>query len=673
MKSIGFKKSTIKSIAIGLGSALMIGALFLSQNASAQNHSVLYDMNADVKQYVVKSDPNNPDECAMAGTIMTPYYWMDKREHFMRLDAQGNVLVSKVLTWGTEDERVVDIVPVTDPYSGIRYWYVVSLVRSGGLGGATTIGDFIRITAYDDAGNRFDHHYYYVNNGAQQLYPKDATIWTDPNTQEMQMYICGYTTVGTSTVYPAEPDYTSDKRAFVLAVHMTFAALHEEPIKAAQYDWGSVNGYDYDMAMNIEVISATNQLHVTGSVSGINAGGSNARSATMNLVLDPTQPTTIPIVSDNPFVVPVSGEEGQGPHNYGQDLIQDGGNYYLLCNVATEGIAPWNNPTPTPPSSMYPRANHNWDIVPLDASFNPLTRWYFASTGHNWARNALLTPGGDYVIATMLASTFNTCLPSPPGLPGFFPYYDNVVPTLISIQLNGVNKPVVTGSHVFMTTNGTGDPATTTNNYYTMGGALSLVDYEPTFADVGSTQFMISAPRTLSSTGNLGLKYMNPDLSFNIDCSEYTCYGQFFETDIAATDPGQELPLDIIVHAPVVPGVGNLPVTQFNPCQDDSGGTGYKPTALKDVVVATADTRIYPNPTTGVVYVSLAKGISDNAQVQVRMTNIYGQDIGNLYTGTAFKLRAGNSLLLPAKASGLYFIYVYADGELVSKEKLMVK
>src|SRR5690606_6699054 len=114
---------------------------------------------------------------------------------------------------------------------------------------------------------------------------------------------------------------------------------HLDPVPgvAMAYEWNTGWGsrVDYDMAMCIIVIKATDERFVTGSVNGDETLGSGAteRSAVMNLVVDPN---TLGVISDDPFLH-VSGHDNRyGPSEYGVDLVQAGGTNYVLANMAYE-------------------------------------------------------------------------------------------------------------------------------------------------------------------------------------------------------------------------------------------------------------------------------------------------------------------------------------------------
>lgn len=667
------KRRTLKTSALSL--ALLAGVAGLPQLALAQNHSVIYNMNTDVKHYTTKSVPGNGDESAMVGTLFGGSTGLNNA-HFLRLDNVGNVNFSVEYVSGYDDERAVDMQPIEDPNTGNNYWLITCLARDGA--GAE---DRVRVLCVDDAGAIHSQQVYDASNfGGEHMYPKHSTVWTDPNTGDMLLFICGYTTTGNTTL-PSSPDYTSNKQAFAMAVDVNFGGSHLNFVKAEQYDWGSVSGYDYDMAMHIEVLEMSNELYMTGSVSGENVGawgGRASRSATMNSVLDPYAPMGIPMIVDKPFLEATGQDNNDGPHDYGQDLIQVGGQLYLLGNFAREGTPPWNYPTPTPQNAMYPRYGHGWHITPLKDDFTPLTRWHFWIPQQHWARNAMVTPNGDVVIATMLAVNYRTCLITPPGMPYFYPNHDNVLPNLIKVSLNGNSQPIATDSKIFMTQNGTGDPAATASNYYTLGTPHTMLGYEPTFADVGDNQFIISAPRTIGTNNTLGIRYLNPDLGLNIACTDSTCIDTFIALVNKEDLPGMPMPLDMEeTQTPIFVTAQSFMTQAAQPCQDFFGGPGYKPGGngtLNTTTIArlNAKTKLYPNPASDAVRIDLGNSIASDGKVEVKMMNIYGQDLGALYAGTAQGL-SGKELKLPSRAAGLYLIHVYVDGALVYKEKLTVQ
>lgn len=99
----------------------------------------------------------------------------------------------------------------------------------------------------------------------------------------------------------------------------------------------------------------------------------------------------------------------------------------------------------------------------------------------------------------------------------------------------------------------------------------------------------------------------------------------------------------------------------------------FKPTDVNEVVAKSTGFKLYPNPATKEVNVSLANTVADDAQVSVQLVNMYGQLVSGLYNGKASDLNANKSLQLPDVATGIYMVQIVADGQMVYNEKLVIE
>ena len=81
---------------------------------------------------------------------------------------------------------------------------------------------------------------------------------------------------------------------------------------------------------------------------------------------------------------------------------------------------------------------------------------------------------------------------------------------------------------------------------------------------------------------------------------------------------------------------------------------------------------IYPNPTDGKTFIELNN--LSNKKVEVRLVNILGAEIMNLFSGEIVSnYYMVNDIDLSHLETGIYFVKVVADGDIVMTDKLILK
>ncbi len=634
------------------------------------HHVMTYEGHDDMKHYTTQIVPGSNDESVMAGTIFHSTSGGTNTIHFMRLDNQGNILVSEEYISGYKDERAVDIEGLVQ--NGKQFWYIVCLSRRAGGNDQ----DMIKVLCLDNNGNLVDQREYEdIAGGQYHLYPMHSTVWTDQQNNDNRLYICGYTTFGSPTTFPQMPDYLSRKHAFILSIGLNMGSNHLLRLNSMAYDWSWNGPYDYDIAMRTRVVEQTNQIFVTGSVNGIiPQSQAHQRSATMNLVVDPN---TLNVVSDFPFIKNEGSDDLSGPHEYGVDLIQINGKNFILGNTTSTTATNWNN---TSEIDMYPRWHKIFFIQPLNAGapFSVQSqRNTFGNIWGHWAAHAIRTSGTKVTLATLIRDQYSTCIPLP-----YTPGYDNVNVDLITADLGTwPYGSVASGPNIiYRTSTGTGDPSAVSNSFYELGGSLSLMDVSPTFAALGINQYVINAPKYMNNQF-LNIKYMNPDLGFNTICG-----GDFDANQQPCTNGGTYFIIEDAMKVGTKVQIVNLKLDKTpypmasksqpyainnpTPCIDLAGNGSYKEEELGMQELTRGKTSVYPNPATDRVTVELSEDVSKNAMLTIKVRNIYGQEIGGLFN---VKRQPRIDVSLPNIVPGMYFIEIYADQKLIHHEKLTIQ
>lgn len=607
-----------------------------------------FEMIEDVKHYTTKIVPGTNNYSVMAGTIFRSTGGGGANTiHFLLLNNNGDVIISKEYPSTSPDERVVDIQGFTDKFKVTR-WYIVCQANGG-----------IKILCVNNVGNLLDQREY-LDMGGLTTYPMNAVVWTDGG-NDRRLFICGYQTLGGGL------DYTTPKQAFLMDININRVG-HMNRLNSYGYNWGwtgpgSPLGYDYDMATRMAVVKSSNNLWITGSTNGIApiAAGASIipppRSAAMNLVVDPY---TGAVLADNSFIENNSSDNSDGPSDYGVDLIQvDNGNY-ILGNSAKVDLNPASMPTW---HQMIPREFKLWWIQPVDDNFNPIgSRSLYWNNMEHWASQAIVTGGNSITVGTLIQGQYSACIPLP-----HTPAPNNIQVNMVMVDLSS-NPPTTGTSKIYMTSTGTG-AVPSVNSYHDLGGPQSLIDYPPKFADLGKNFYAISAPKFMN--GQLNMKVLTPSAGLGVQCGEFTCTTTFIHVPITNTAPVSPSPSDIQMIAATTINL-ETPFTIVNPptCHDIMANPSYSQANPNQSGNMFEGTRVYPNPATHAVVLELDREIPSGTYIDVRLHNILGQEVAKLYSGNAHKKM---QLRLPDLPEGVYFIEIIHGDNSAFKQKLMIE
>lgn len=666
----------------GANAAFLCALLVAKSNAQTQ--TTVYDMANDVKHYSVENvlDPIVPgdvDEKVMAGTIYDFGTAGNNAIHFMTVQGDGTVLVSKYFDDPMYDqERVVDIVSDRAPGYPSTY-YIISLARHPQVGTPPIGNDEIRITAVDVNGNQIGNSIILTDNG-RSVYPLNAIYHSDGH-----IYICGYFTQNYTNL-PQQPSFgdPDQKRGFVLKFNFATPTFTVGAIginTATTVPWGpGTPTEDYDIAMRLTELSNGN-IHVTGSVNDIKWNGVTEvyGSATMNLVID----QNLAVINDNHFT------NVNGGYEYGMGLVEDPANsqYYVLGNdfTHTTGMGAYAGYDPEPTKLWVTRLDNNFDPV-----LTPGTNSRYSFTGFNaaWGLQTLESAGTPsnpafrrFVIAGLQNAEHCSGVTIAPDVHPFL--YDLEVDFTAAggISANFINWV----SYNNLTATGGGAP----NGYQNLGGGLSNYAWNPQFAARLSTanDIVMSIPKWNAPNKLLNLKSVKADFSSFLEpnCPNSTtqydgltpCVTAPFYEEVAGNNytppPGMgEYSYVIKQYGPLstVPTVSN-PVTadyNVNSSLCDFGNRNYK------TGISQTGTRkglnVYPNPATDKITVALPHEAHTAGALKLQLTNIYGQVVSVLYEGNYASFR--ETMSLPVLPTGTYLLSVYTDGKSIGNVKISI-
>lgn len=507
----------------------------LPYTSFSQNVIDAYQWDNDLKHYSTEAVPGT-DDYVMAGT---KYNGGDFNEiHFMYYQA-NNLVVSKTYSLASGDKndiRVVDIA-VASP----DVFYITCLMRDNfnKYGGH----DMIKVLGVDNTGTIISNATITSggnNHEFDNIYPLHSLY------QNEALFICGYVNDNTSS-YPAHPYYGGPtggangvdmRQAFVIKYDIGGGGI----LTGKTWDYFVTNTSsrnDYDMAIRMIPLS-NGDIYVTGScnVPIVDQGGTSFDylSGTLSIFLNTT---TMTDYSNKPFAkatTPVYDPYyGEGEYGVGMFKDPNSGGYFVVGNY-------FNSHTPYAKFNFYPYAGSFW-LTYLDANHEPpLTspnNRSLATWGSTWAlqnlegnnANSMLVAG----MTTMDADQYNNCTNLSP-----LPTTNNVNPFLIELSpsFNGISiSSTVNYAHVYTSGQGTGVEATG-NSYYMLGGGLSNVAWNPTFAarnlpDV--TDITMSAPIWNNNNSTLNTKLIRTDMNGDISapCDFYGSCSPGFDDEIA--------------------------------------------------------------------------------------------------------------------------------------------
>lgn len=522
------------------------------------------------------------------------------------------------------------------------------------------------------------------------------------------LYVCGFYTPDDTrcpdcqSFYPPAPlpvkdimFSTTEKKAFVAKIDCSGGGFSFVDMK--YYDTYSPSsvpnnaGVDFDMALGMKMLN-DGRLMVTGSVNAIDNNLTGyIRSGTMAYVLDPA---TLNIVAEQHFIAPDNGD-GIGDHEYGVDITEVYnpavstvlyrafivGNQYDYFNTENED--------PETGYSQKPKHLYIGGIVHDNSGSYGLigSRCMTTTSSSFWATNFLkndaLTLGGgnDYrfLVAGMMTTApagYNVLTPSMPIS------NTNINPFLLEFQTQSIlsqvaplPKPQLT---VFESKQGT-------NNYDILGGANSNIFFHPYIGDRtgANSNIVLSAPWYYSDPYFPGLMgkmeivketatthvYSHGDCGINNYDGVGFTNGSSVSTILTANSAEQASYSPDAVGTVVVTLIGG----SSEMCNNlSSNPYAYKPTGVENIANSN-EFKLYPNPATSEVHVSLANSVSKDAKVSVVLMNMYGQSVGSLYSGKASNLNANTTLQLPDVATGIYMVQIIVDGQLAHTEKLVIE
>ncbi len=674
MKNVSLKTALVHLLAPKYALAIVFsGIISASIPALAQQHTTTYYMPNNVKHYSteIATDPisGDPHETVMAGTIFGFTLPRKNVIHFINVSYDGTVNSSKYIDIpGYNDERVVDIESdkaVGGPGSAIYFLTCLARDARG--------NDEIVIISTDVYGNLINTRR--LADGAQSMYPLHSVF------SGGYLYICGYTTKSYTNL-PSTPDYgpyyDSTWGAFIqvnpYAGTVTYSCRIDTDIPAGAIP-NAKN--DYDLAMRL-VPMANGKIFVTGSVNDAKFVAGNWRygSAIMNLVWDPNTSIWTNI---NHF------SKGAGALEYGTGMVEDGGVNYILGNTFYHGYS-GNGFAPLPAMINITGVDNNMAI---------------STTVGNTSRYQL--NGSEYGMWGL--QTLDQAQPAAPGYKRFviaglqmfefcnFYHQPDVDPFLYDVEVSYDGTSALT--HTFnkwvtyqnLTKTGGSNPS----GYFNLGGGLSNIAWNPTFAarPTPNDDIILNAPKWYpytaipvgGPTGVLNLKSVRADANSLTGtlCSdsyhEYFDYGDCFNpfdyvSVEAANCTTSFSPLSITTY-PLTSTGGNYDMTSYACVGNDVYKQGN--TGITNLEPVNGKTILYPNPAHTSLNVVLDKSIADAANVKLLLINVYGQVAGILYEGSALRLDANNKLALPNVASGMYNVQVLVNNDVHENIKLSIQ
>ncbi len=710
----------------GLRATMLLLLLAVAHCTYAQQNSMWWLFGEDVKGYSTEIRPGTTKQSVMAGTMFNSD--QHGRIHFLRCDdgPGGNdypgIIVSEVYDDPDYyDERAVDIVAPND-----NEYYITALVRedSGPIaipyGGTTVYADKIKVLKVDNTGTIQAQTIIMDNSQVASstqwwgysMYPTHSFyksgVLDNGGAPHDILYICGFLT--TDITLGGMPTFLTPKYAFIVGLDVnTFTITNYKFFDNAITTTHSPE-LDFDIAMRICDItmgSYTGQLFLTGSMTAKtgmyngppNYGYTCVRSATMKLVLDPWDFS----INAGGNIVELGNQDGYGRSEYGVGLVQtnSGDDNYVISNMyATSpncsGTEPggWHNNAgfnDAPAEIAITHLQGNWIYSPQRIYFN--TGWALDVLPS--AANPLLGTNASniaFIIAGMANRGTQGCTHDQ-GIAD-----RNITPFLFDVEVEFSTAGAVGGTlsyypnsipgsatagQVFYPnqTPGTGDPSTVNNAYANLGGGLSYVLWNPTFAKRNSISddIVLNAPRFFDNgtvgAARLGLKTLFADAT-TLRMAPTSCTTDVCEP--VSTDVAPEGVISSEATTTLDDDNSNSnPVTEAPDELGDCNLEGvYKPGKKATLISKLSEQpgmRIYPNPANQAIKIYLGTGVASDNAVKITLMNMYGQVMTELYNGGAFELKVNNSLQLPSVAAGVYIVQVYVNDVPTHTERLTIQ
>ncbi len=641
-----------------------------------------------------------PAEYAAAGTVYDATNHPGQAGwHFMRLDANGNILNSRIAWSANQSFRVVDIAAE----NGNAFRITIQAINT-----LLTPRNYVYIHGVDKTGADLPTgNNPCITIGAplsiyQALYPTHS--FCDGN----DLYMIGYAT-HSPTGNPQEDgpfNYTTDKVSWIMKVTLNGTAT------VSRYAWNSVsgnNGTDYDMPLRIAPYSpySTFPLLVTGAMNNGDGGSAiyigkfdNNLTNTANGVLF-KYPDFFGILSDNRwgyYGIDVRGDVGltndivilTNTFDYIEEVAPA---YCPTCDYNTWGITRIKDDltvygAPSTPNnfSIMLKIRPNPDNTPsyrVEEWANQFLEMHYTSGGSG-------EPWGDHIYVVGQKTMRPSCGVLPPG--SLLPSITNVNPIITKAEFgtgvwnstNGfLGTPAISGSQIFLSSKGT----TTSNlDYYNgtlttglNGSALEDVRRLYTFASLekhyGSPSTPPSNPGLIAPVGeaapatnnnlltrfigtaSLGSTYVEPQCQKTVqDCNNDDVRRVTFnKAQNIGTILEENISLAIYTSPQSLEGSTYIPSIK-------SCNTGYYKSTTSISNVEHVDAiKLYPNPTSTELNIELPGILTSKDAFEFKLVEMTGKTV---YTND--NPAVGQSVLrftLPQLAPGVYFGIVTLNGK----------
>lgn len=641
--------------------------LFTFQKANAQPNEISYLFHDwDLKNYA--SDAlltSTNDDHVVAGTIFPAAGDYDNKIHFMYFSdptmAPTIMPISRVFNDPDYDERAVgihflsstDIVIVASrrDYQNLIGVDGIEVVRVNNLGSLQYAKSITGNTSsYDNIyplGTLVDHNY---------------------------LYICGYVTANGTTNYPNFPEFTSDRKAFVLKYDLTTDAVVAAKTWEYTFSPSATLTYDYDMAMRMKMFNAG--LFIVGSCNVVHpdqASNDHFVGGTLSILLDPT---TFVDIYNKPFCDEnLLSSSGDAEHGF--DVIENtwsGGGFFVFSNTFnTQSGIDGYDPIP----KWFSATGLNSFLDPLNSLVSTYQdRVYFNNFDYAWGVNTVESQNSPANADAIIISGYQNNRACSNGTDPTT--QDNINPFLaefdLSIGSSSINAAYTNWSTI-KSSQGTGT-FSWGNSFMKLGGGLSNTVWGPitTTRNLPRTDIVAYGPVWNAGNNKENLKYIRTDaLGALTSCPYQVC-----STSVTYTETDNS---DGIVYDPLIEEqdystqVNDITLQEANfvpdATPDCNGASFYRPTPNTAAIIPTK-TMLYPNPAKDWITVKLASEISHDASINIELRDITSRRIGVLYQGRADALTDAR-LSLPELAAGVYQVTIHSDRLLLYTQPLSIQ
>lgn len=633
----------------------------------AQNFTRTYNF-ADKHDHMIPLAAGvNGDEYVVAGTFAD----FDGGIRFAHMDPAGNVLQSYVYREPNHPKACFDFTKTPHSY------FITCLRRDA-------IQDCIELIEVNEQGTILSDKLIIPSPGsADGFYPIHTMYYMS------KLYICGYQTEGTG--YPHGVDYTTQKKAFVLAYDPATQTVTSCFRLDTYNSTGSNPGSDYDMAVRMVPTNSGN-IYVTGSCNIVRPlynpalvphGGYNEHeftSGTMNMLVQPNLLSAF-TTYNTPLAEPYSANNvgnyiTQNVGECGYSMIEKNGVYFVAGNNYLADSAT----VPTSRNYEFTAVNPS-NLNPMGTGSN--SRWRYAAFDYIWGLQTLKSSTGDFTMAGMTSNLPPQCqgqiVTSDSNCNPFIANYNiSFTGNSISLQRNY--------SRFYRSLLGTGKTSQV-GNYAATQAWLYNNTWSCNLASVrligGTTNWTLTAPIWNPTTNKLNYKLIQGDNIGSVPTCPTSNTGCF--SDVSNTT-AVVVPLSSYVaqsqtptinyqdrYLPYPTGVSNgyNDVNTYFPYStiDCPVGPYYKLAETQPNVKTLVVVSLSPNPAYNTINVQLT---GESKQVQLILLDIAGREVAKLYNGDANQLNQ-TKLLLPKLTTGLYFVHITANGNKLPVQKLMIE